>query len=215
MSDLMERHSVSKLIGSAPGYVGYDEGGGLTEQVRRKPYSVILFDEIEKASPDVLNIMLQILDEGQIKDNKGRLIDFKNTIIIMTSNLGSEFFTDKGTKIGFGVSGSADFDYDHAKSLVMDKVNSHFTPEWLNRIDFKIVFRPLSKTVLAEIFRKHLNGLFDQRRAKSDITLPEYNEERVSAIINDIYNPAYGARPVEQYIFDKVEEELIEQVMNQ
>jgi ATP-dependent Clp protease ATP-binding subunit ClpC len=214
MSDLMERHSVSKLIGSAPWYVGYDEWGGLTEQVRRKPYSVILFDEIEKASPDVLNIMLQILDEWQIKDNKGRLIDFKNTIIIMTSNLWSEFFTDKGTKIGFGVSGSADFDYDHAKSLVMDKVNSHFTPEWLNRIDFKIVFRPLSKIVLADIFRKHLNGLFDQRRAKSDITLPEYSDDRVATIINDIYNPAYGARPVEQYIFDKVEEELIEQVMN-
>jgi ATP-dependent Clp protease ATP-binding subunit ClpC len=215
MSDLMERHSVSKLIGSAPWYVGYEEGGGLTEQVRRKPYSVILFDEIEKASPDVLNIMLQILDEGQIKDNKGRLIDFKNTIIIMTSNLGSEFFTDKGTKIGFGISESSDFDYDHAKSLVMDKVNSHFTPEWLNRIDFKIVFRPLSKIVLADIFRKHLNGLFDQRRAKSDIALPEYSDDRVATIINDIYNPAYGARPVEQYIFDKVEEELIEQVMNQ
>jgi ATP-dependent Clp protease ATP-binding subunit ClpC len=214
MSDLMERHSVSKLIGSAPGYVWYDEGGNLTEQVRRKPYSVILFDEIEKASPDVLNIMLQILDEGQIKDNKGRLIDFKNTIIIMTSNLGSEFFTDKGTKIGFGVSESSDFDYDHAKSLVMDKVNSHFTPEWLNRIDFKIVFRPLSKIVLADIFRKHLNGLFDQRRAKSDIILPEYSDDKVATIINDIYNPAYGARPVEQYIFDKVEEELIDQVMN-
>ncbi len=215
MSDLMERHSVSKLIGSAPWYVGYDEWGNLTEQVRRKPYAVILFDEIEKASPDVLNIMLQILDEGQIKDNKGRLIDFKNTIIIMTSNLWSEFFTDKGSKIGFGLGTSTDFDYDHAKSLVMDKVNSHFTPEWLNRIDFKIVFRPLSKTVLAEIFRKHLNNLFDQRKAKSDITLPEYSDDKVATIINDIYNPAYGARPVEQYIFDKVEEELIEQVMNQ
>lgn len=215
MSDLMERHSVSKLIGSAPWYVGYDEGWGLTEQVRRKPYSVILFDEIEKASPDVLNIMLQILDEWQIKDNKWRLIDFKNTVIIMTSNLGSEFFTDKGTKIGFGVSESTEFDYDHAKSLVMDKVNSHFTPEWLNRIDFKIVFRPLSKTILASIFRKHLDELFAQWKAKSSITLPEYSDERVATIINDIYNPAYGARPIEQYIFDKVEEELIEQVMQQ
>jgi ATP-dependent Clp protease ATP-binding subunit ClpC len=214
MSDLMERHSVSKLIGSAPWYVGYDEWGGLTEQVRRKPYSVILFDEIEKASPDVLNIMLQILDEGQIKDNKGRLIDFKNTVIIMTSNLGSEFFTDKGNKIGFGVSESTEFDYDHAKSLVMDKVTSHFTPEWLNRIDFKVVFRPLSKTTLASIFRKHLTKLFDQWRVTSDIVLPEYNDEKVATIINDIYNPAYGARPVEQYIYDKVEEELIEQVMN-
>ncbi len=214
MSDLMERHSVSKLIGSAPGYVWYDEWGNLTEQVRRKPYAVILFDEIEKAAPDVLNIMLQILDEWQIKDNKGRLIDFKNTIIIMTSNLGSEFFTDKGSKIGFGLGTNTEFDYDHAKSLVMDKVNSHFTPEWLNRIDFKIVFRPLSKTVLIDIFRKNLDLLFAQRAAKSDITLPEYSDDRVATIINDIYNPAYGARPVEQYIFDKVEEELIEQVMN-
>ena len=215
MSDLMEKHSVSKLIGSAPWYVGYDEWGNLTEQVRRKPYAVVLFDEIEKASPDVLNIMLQILDEWQIKDNKGRLIDFKNTIIIMTSNLGSEFFTDKGSKIGFGLGTNAEFDYDHAKSLVMDKVNNYFTPEWLNRVDFKIVYRPLSKAILTDIFRKNIDQLFAQRTAKSNVTIPEYSDDRIATIINSIYNPAYGARPVEQYIFDKVEEELIEQVMNQ
>ena len=132
----------------------------------------------------------------------------------MTSNLGSELFTDQGAKIGFGISDSVEFDYDHAKTLVMDKVNSHFTPERLNRIDFKIVFRPLSKIVLASIFRKTLNQLLAQRAAKSDVILPEYSDERVTTIINEIYNPAYGARPVEQYIYDKVEEELIEQVMS-
>jgi len=112
------------------------------------------------------------------------------------------------------VSDSTEFDYDHAKSLVMDKVNGHFTPEWLNRVDYKIVFRPLSKVILASIFRKHLDQLLGQRASKSDIILPEYSDEKVATIINEIYNPAYGARPVEQYIYDKVEEELIEQVMN-
>jgi len=213
MSDLMERHSVSKLIGSAPGYVWYDEWGNLTEQVRRKPYSVILFDEIEKASPDVLNIMLQILDEGQIKDNKGRWIDFKNTIIIMTSNIGSEYFSDKGSAIGFSMSATAEFDYDHAKWLVMDKIKDHFTPEWLNRVDYKIVFRPLSKIILANIFRKQLNELYAQRWSKSDIKLPDYSDEQIATIVNELYDPAYGARPIEKYIYDTVEEWLIEQMM--
>ena len=214
MSDLMERHSVSKLIGSAPGYVGYDEWWWLTEQVRRKPYSVLLFDEIEKASSDVLNIMLQILDEWQIKDNKWRRIDFKNTIIIMTSNIGSEYFWIKGAKIWFGVSeiGDINDDYNRIKDLVLDKTADHFSPEWLNRVDYKIVFRPLSKEILCHILRNQIDLLFDKRKTKN-ITLPEYNDDRIKSIVNEIYNPAYGARPIEQYVFDKVEEELIDQVI--
>ena len=157
MSEFMETSSVSKLIGSAPGYVGHEQGGLLTEQVRRNPYSVILFDEIEKASKDVLNILLQILDEGHLKDNKGRWIDFKSTVVVMTSNLGSEEFAKKKSQIGFSSSSSDEKstqDLDTKKSRVMDHVKKFLSPELLNRLDYTIVFEPLTKEHLAAIFKK-------------------------------------------------------------
>ena len=212
MSDLMERHSVSKLIWSAPGYVWYDEWWGLTEQVRRKPYSVILFDEIEKASPDVLNIMLQILDEWYLKDNKWRMVDFKHTIIIMTSNIWSEFFSQQWKKIWF-VSSTNDIVYDEVSKLIMDKLKTVFTPERLNRIDYKIVFQWLGMKELSKIFKIHYGQLLWWRKDKS-IPFKNYDDQELEALIKEkMYDPQYGARPIEQYM-NILEDEFIEHMMH-
>ncbi len=216
MSEFMEKYSVSKLIGSPAGYVGYDEGGGLTEAVRRKPYSVILFDEIEKASPDVLNILLQILDEGHLKDAKGRIIDFKNTIIIMTSNIGSEEFVKKQSRIGFATGEKGDIDakeFELVKERVLEEMKSFITPELLNRIDYKLVFKHLDKATLAKILKNKIETFLATRKAHSDITLPKYSDKQIKDIIEKIYEPQYGARPLDRYIQDEIEPQLIDKIM--
>lgn len=216
MSEFMERHSSSKLIGAAPGYVGYEEGGVLTEQVRRKPYSVVLFDEIEKASPDVLNMMLQIMDEGHLKDNKGRWIDFKNTIIIMTSNIGSEEFGKKQTMIGFSggdTKAIAVTDFARAKDRVLSEVKNLLAPELINRLTAMIVFQPLNKDILISIFKNKYDEFTTLWKEKPGIKLPSFNKEKIAKIVDEIYDPAYGARPLERYIYEKIEPGLIDQVM--
>ncbi len=220
MSEYMESYSVSKLIWSAPGYVWYDEGGMLTEQVRRNPYSVILFDEVEKASKDVLNIMLQILDEGHLKDNKGRRIDFKNTIIILTSNLWSEHFGKKQTKIGFSTDiwttdrkeiSSQDFTF--IKDKVFEEVKQYLPAELLNRISAQLVFHPLSKQIMIDIFSLQLDEFLWHRKHHQGIHFPSYSAKKIASVIDEIYDPAYGARVIERYIMDSVEPTLIDQVL--
>ena len=208
----MEKFSVSKLIGSPAGYVGYDEGGGLTEAVRRKPYSVILLDEIEKASPDVLNILLQILDEGQLKDSKGRRIDFKNTIIVMTSNIGTEEFSKKKTAIGFDTGSKNDIEtkqFDNIKTRVLEELKNFLTPELSNRIDHKVIFRPLTKANLADIFNQQIKTFLAAWKENDQVKLPKFSKAEVDKIIDKIYDPAFGARPVERYINDEVEPQII------
>lgn len=217
MSEFMEKYSVSKLIGSPAGYVGYEEGGGLTEAVRRKPYSVILFDEVEKAAPDVLNILLQILDEGQLKDAKGRIVDFKNTIIIMTSNIGSEEFVKKQSTIGFATGDKEkkqDKEFSQVKERVLEEMKNFLTPELLNRIDYKIVFKHLGKDTLTKIMKNKITQFLDARRYHSDIALPKYSDKQIKDIIEKIYDPQYGARPLDRYIQDEIELQLINKIMN-
>ena len=219
MSEYMEKFSVSKLIGSPAGYVGYDEWWQLTESIRRKPYSVLLLDEIEKASPDVLNILLQILDEWKLKDSKWRWIDFKSCIVVMTSNIGSENFSKNSWVIGFDAT-KKDKDelstqsFEKIQWKIMDELKDYMTPELLNRIDHKIVFKPLSKEVLANIFEKNLNEFLCSRKVNSQVKLPEYSKKQIEKIIDEIYDPQYGARPVERYINDNIEPEIIKQLIN-
>ena len=217
MSEFMEKYSVSKLIGSPAGYVGYEEWGNLTEAVRRKPYSVILFDEIEKASPDVLNILLQILDEGTLKDAKWRIIDFKSTIIIMTSNLGSDEFGKKQSRIGFAgeetVQEITDKNFADIKERVMTQVKEFISPELLNRIDYTLVFRSLSKEVITNIFAKKVKDFLSVRSAKTQVKVPTFSKKKIGDIVEKIYDPVYGARPLDRYIHDEIEPELIDQMM--
>ena len=188
MSEYMERFAVSRLIGAPPGYVGYDQGGQLTEAVRRKPYSIVLFDEIEKAHPEVFNILLQILDDGRLTDNQGHVVDFRNTIIIMTSNIGSKYLTEN---------------QNDAKKLVMDLVRENFKPEFINRIDEIIIFNPLPKTVQIQIVEKLLNEL--KSRLKEQKFNVEFSDSVKAKILEDAYNPDYGARPLKRYIQHHIE----------
>jgi ATP-dependent Clp protease ATP-binding subunit ClpC len=217
MSEFMEKYSVSKLIGSPAGYVWYDEGGNLTEAIRRKPYSVILFDEIEKASPDVLNILLQILDEGLLKDSKWRIVDFKSTIIIMTSNIGSEEFSKKQSKIWFTTAITAteidDQRFNDIKAKVLEELKNHLTPELINRIDYKIVFRHLSKNTLGEIMRIKLDEFLAARKNQPNTKIPKYSNKEIAEMIDKIYEPQYGARPLERYIQDVIEPEMIKKIL--
>jgi len=185
MSEYMEKHSVSRLIGAPPGYVGYDQGGQLTEQVRRKPYSVVLFDEVEKAHSEVFNVLLQVLDDGRLTDGQGRTIDFKNTVIIMTSNLGSSHLFSSEN-------------YDSAKEKVMEVVKKHFRPEFLNRLDDIVVFTPLGKDDLLNVARLQLSSL-TKRLNEKNIVL-RVDNDGLQCILNDAYDPAYGARPLRRYI---------------
>lgn len=218
MSEFMESYNVSKLIGSAPGYVGYESGGMLTEQVRRKPYSVILLDEIEKANRDVLNILLQILDEGQIKDNKGRVISFKSTIIVMTSNLGAEEFAKRKASIGFSSDESSDgyseSDWKKVTERISEHVKDFISPELQNRIDYSIIFKPFTKETLQNIFTLRLDEFLSVWSQKTGVSTPHFTDQQISDIIDKIYNPQFGARPIEKYIYDTIEPELIDQVMN-
>ncbi|MGI6546687.1 MAG: ATP-dependent Clp protease ATP-binding subunit [Fastidiosipilaceae bacterium] len=217
MSEYMEKFDVSKLIGSPPGYVGYDEGGQLTEQVRRKPYSVVLFDEVEKAHPDVLNSMLQILDDGRLTDGQGRTVNFKNTIIIMTSNIGARMLTGgAGRKIGFGAAGQEESDpemyggktYDEAKSMVMDELKKAFSPEFINRVDDIVFFHMLDREAMRQIAHIML-GKFALRTANIGITL-ESTEEADILLAQRGYDPVYGARPLRREIQNSVEDQFSE-----
>ncbi|VAI46051.1 unnamed protein product [Triticum turgidum subsp. durum] len=212
MSEFMERHTVSKLIGSPPGYVGYTEGGQLTEAVRRRPYTVVLFDEIEKAHPDVFNMMLQILEDGRLTDSKGRTVDFKNTLLIMTSNVGSSVIEKGGRKIGFDLDyDEKDTSYNRIKSLVTEELKQYFRPEFLNRLDEMIVFRQLTKLEVKEIADIMLKEVFDRLKVKEiDLQVTERFRDRV---VDDGYNPSYGARPLRRAIMRLLEDSLAEKML--
>ncbi|KAF2933761.1 chaperone protein ClpC1, chloroplastic isoform X1 [Oryza sativa Japonica Group] len=212
MSEFMERHTVSKLIGSPPGYVGYTEGGQLTEAVRRRPYTVVLFDEIEKAHPDVFNMMLQILEDGRLTDSKGRTVDFKNTLLIMTSNVGSSVIEKGGRKIGFDLDyDEKDTSYNRIKSLVTEELKQYFRPEFLNRLDEMIVFRQLTKLEVKEIADIMLKEVFDRLKAKDiDLQVTEKFRDRV---VDEGYNPSYGARPLRRAIMRLLEDSLAEKML--
>ena len=195
MSEYMEKHSVSRLIGAPPGYVGYDEGGQLTEAVRRKPYSVVLFDEVEKAHPDVFNVLLQVLDDGRITDSQGRTVDFKNTILIMTSNIGSQYLLD-----GIDAEGNIP---DDVSEKVMGDLRMSFRPEFLNRLDEIIMFKPLTKENLSEIIDLIVADLNNRLKEKEiSIKLTKKAKEFVA---EQGYNPVYGARPLKRYLQQSVE----------
>ncbi|MEB3355776.1 MAG: ATP-dependent Clp protease ATP-binding subunit [Synechococcales bacterium] len=214
MSEYMERHTVSKLIGSPPGYVGYNEGGQLTEAVRRRPYTVVLFDEIEKAHPDVFNMLLQILEDGRLTDAKGRTVDFKNTLLIMTSNIGSKVIEKGGTGLGFEFSGEseADAQYTRIRSLVNEELKQYFRPEFLNRLDEIIVFRQLSKDEVKEISDILLREVFS-RLQEQGITL-EVTERFKDRLVEEGYNPSYGARPLRRAIMRLLEDSLAEEILS-
>ena len=204
MSEYMEMHSVSKIIGSPPGYVGYEEAGGLTEKIRKKPYSVVLFDEIEKAHNDVLNLLLQILEDGILTDSQGRVVNFKNTIIIMTSNIGAKLLLSN-KKIGFE-SGNESYAKENLKQSVMSEVKNYFKPEFINRIDEIIIFEKLTKQELFEITKIMLNEL-KERLEKNNIII-EFDEEVVKKIVDEIKDESYGARPIRKNIKKYIEDEL-------
>lgn len=211
MSEYMEKHSVSKLIGSPPGYVGFEDGGQLSDKVRQNPYSVILFDEIEKAHPDVFNILLQVLDDGQITDSKGRRISFKNTIIIMTSNTGASRIIDP-KHLGFNNGTSEKQDYEKMKSSVMEEVKKNFKPEFINRIDEIIVFHALSEKDVRSIVNIMLRSLAKQVKEQMDIDL-KFTETLRTVLAKESYDKKYGARPLRRMIQSKVEDALAEEVL--
>ena len=190
MSEYMEKYSVSRLIGAPPGYVGYDEGGQLTEAVRRKPYSVVLFDEIEKAHPDVFNVLLQVLDDGRITDSQGRTVDFKNTILIMTSNIGSQYLLD-----GINEDGTIK---PEAQEMVMNDLRAHFRPEFLNRLDETILFKPLNKDNIYHIIDLLVKDV-NRRLADKEISL-SLTEAAKNYVVEGGYDPTYGARPLKRYL---------------
>ncbi len=214
MSEFMERHTVSKLIGSPPGYVGFNEGGQLTEAVRRRPYTVVLFDEVEKAHPDVFNLLLQLLEEGRLTDSKGRTVDFKNTLLIMTSNIGSKVIEKGGGGLGFEFSGESieDSQYNRIKSLVNEELKQYFRPEFLNRLDEIIVFRQLTKDEvkdIAEIMLKEVFSRINEKGIKLNVT--DAFKER---LVEEGYNPSYGARPLRRAVMRLLEDSLAEEVLS-
>jgi ATP-dependent Clp protease ATP-binding subunit ClpC len=214
MSEFMERHTVSKLIGSPPGYVGYNEGGQLTEAVRRRPYTVVLFDEIEKAHPDVFNMLLQILEDGRLTDAKGRTVDFKNTLLIMTSNIGSKVIEKGGGGLGFefATENAADAQYNRIRSLVNEELKQYFRPEFLNRVDEIIVFRQLIKDEIKRISDILLREIFN-RLSEQGISL-EVTERFKDRLVEEGYNPTYGARPLRRAIMRLLEDSLAEEILS-
>jgi ATP-dependent Clp protease ATP-binding subunit ClpC len=213
MSEYMERHTVSKLIGSPPGYVGYNEGGQLTEAVRRRPYTVVLFDEIEKAHPDIFNMLLQILEDGRLTDAKGRTVDFKNTLLIMTSNIGSKVIEKGGGGLGFEFADDQqEAKYNRIRSLVNEELKSYFRPEFLNRLDEIIVFRQLNKEEVKEISEILLKEVF-ARLTEQEITL-EVTDKFKERLVDEGYNPSYGARPLRRAIMRLLEDVLAEEILS-
>ncbi len=214
MSEFMERHTVSKLIGSPPGYVGFNEGGQLTEAVRRRPYTVVLFDEVEKAHPDVFNLLLQLLEDGRLTDSKGRTVDFKNTLLIMTSNIGSKVIEKGGGGLGFEFSGDSveDSQYNRIKSLVNEELKQYFRPEFLNRLDEIIVFRQLTKNEVKEIAEIMLHEVFARLQDKGiKLSVTDAFKER---LVEEGYNPSYGARPLRRAVMRLLEDSLAEEVLS-
>ena len=211
MSEYMEKHTVSKLIGSPPGYVGYDEGGQLTEKVRRKPYSVVLFDEIEKADEDVFNVLLQIMDDGRLTDAQGRTVDFRNTIIVMTSNLGARYLTEKKNALGFSGSSESERSYEETKALIMQDLKKTFRPEFLNRIDDTIVFRELTKEDIRIIAANMLESV---KKRLCDIGVElSVSDEALDKLCEQGYDPQYGARPLRRTIQSQVEDTAAERLL--
>ena len=209
MSEYMEKHSTSRLVGSPPGYVGFDEGGQLTEKVRRKPYSVILLDEIEKAHPDVFNILLQVLDDGRLTDSKGRVVDFRNTVVIMTSNIGAEALKYRKS-LGFGAQEKKQ-SQENSKQVMLEELKKAFRPEFLNRVDEMIVFHALEKKELNEIVEK-MAAQLTKRLKEQNIEL-ELTEAALDRIANEGYDPEYGARPLRRAIQKNVEDRLSEEIL--
>ena len=201
MSEFMEKHSVARLIGAPPGYIGYEEGGHLTEAVRRRPYSVLLLDEVEKAHPDVFNVLLQVLDDGRLTDGHGRTVDFRNTVIIMTSNLGSQQIQKM----------AGEENYDAMKSAVMQVVGEHFRPEFVNRVDDIVVFHPLTMEQIREIAVIQLQSL-QKRLLDRDIRL-ELSDAALSQLAEAGFDPVYGARPLKRVIQQRIENPLAEEVL--
>jgi ATP-dependent Clp protease ATP-binding subunit ClpB len=195
MSEYMEKHSVARLIGAPPGYVGYEEGGFLTEAVRRRPYSIVLMDEIEKAHPEVFNILLQILDDGRLTDGHGRTVDFKNSVVIMTSNIGSQWIMDLGEK-----------DYEEMRRRVMDAVRAHFKPEFLNRVDELIIFHSLGLKEIKAIVEIQVKKL-EQRLLEKRIQL-KMTEKAKEWLAKEGFDPAYGARPLKRVIQKEIQDKL-------
>ncbi|MDQ3797297.1 MAG: AAA family ATPase [Pseudomonadota bacterium] len=201
MSEFMEKHSVARLIGAPPGYVGYEEGGYLTEAVRRKPYSVILLDEVEKAHPDVFNVLLQVLDDGRLTDGQGRTVDFRNTVIVMTSNLGSQVIQEL----------AGEENYDRMKAAVMEVVGQYFRPEFINRIDEIVVFHPLGKSQLRAITKIQLDYL-RKRLAERNLAL-QISDEALDRLGEAGFDPVYGARPLKRAIQQQLENPLAQQIL--
>ena len=210
MSEYMEKHSTSRLVGSPPGYVGFEDGGQLTEKVRRKPYSVVLLDEIEKAHPDVFNILLQVLDDGRLTDSKGRVVDFRNTVVIMTSNVGADALKYR-KNVGFNVNESAANEHKDMKGVMLEELKKAFRPEFLNRIDEMIVFHSLDKAHLKEIIQLMAKSLTN-RLAEQDIDL-EFTEAALEKIADEGYDPEYGARPLRRALQKHVEDRLSEELL--
>ncbi|MNZ84486.1 Negative regulator of genetic competence ClpC/MecB [compost metagenome] len=210
MSEYMEKHSTARLVGAPPGYVGYEEGGQLTEKVRRKPYSVVLLDEIEKAHPEVFNILLQVLEDGRLTDSKGRVVDFRNTLIILTSNVGAEAIK-RNTRLGFTAVEDSGADYDNMKGKVMEELKKSFRPEFLNRIDEIIVFHSLEEKHIGEI----VTLMSDELRKR----LQEYDVDFIltdkakAFLAKEGFDPAYGARPLRRAIQKHIEDRLSEELL--
>jgi len=201
MSEFMEKHSVARLIGAPPGYVGYEEGGYLTEAVRRRPYSVILLDEVEKAHPDVFNVLLQVLDDGRLTDGQGRTVDFRNTVIVMTSNLGSQLIQEL----------AGEENYDAMKNALMDIVGQHFRPEFINRVDDVVVFHPLGREHIRKIVDIQLGYLHD-RLADRDMSVHLSDEAR-DKLADAGFDPVYGARPLRRAIQQQIENPLAAEIL--
>ncbi len=205
MSEFMEKHAVSRLVGAPPGYVGYEEGGYLTEAVRRRPYSVILLDEVEKAHPDVFNILLQVLDDGRLTDGQGRTVDFRNTVIVMTSNLGSHQIQEMAGD-------DSPEAYMQMKASVMGVVQAHFRPEFINRLDDIVVFHPLDKAQIKAIARIQLRGL-EKRLGERGIRI-EVSDDAFELLGNVGFDPVYGARPLKRAIQQQLENPLAQQILS-
>ena len=210
----MESHTVSKLIGSPPGYVGYDEGGQLTEAIRRNPYTVVLFDEVEKAHPDVFNLMLQLLDDGRLTDAQGRTVSFKNTVIILTSNIGSKAIEKGGSGLGFDFADDrGEAQYNRIKDLVNGELKQYFRPEFLNRLDDIIVFRQLTKPEVIEIADILLQEVGERLQEQRGITLGVTNAFK-EKVVAEGFNPSYGARPLRRAIMRLLEDTLAEAILS-
>lgn len=212
MSEYMEKHTVSRLVGSPPGYVGFEEGGQLTEKVRRQPYSVVLFDEIEKAHPDVFNVLLQILEDGVLTDSQGRKVDFKNTVIIMTSNIGARLLTQKTVSFGFGSEEKNAQDYNAVKEKVIEELKGAFRPEFLNRVDDIIVFNKLSEEEIKQIAEKMLSDL-KKRLENLNITV-QFDDSVLQSLADTGFDPVYGARPLRRVIQNSIEDNLSEKILD-